>query len=28
VEEAVTIREPQLVKRWDKYSKLFRSTKS
>jgi len=28
VEEAVTVKEPQLVRRWDKYSKILRSTKS
>lgn len=28
LEEAVIIREPQLVKRWDRYSAIFRSTRS
>jgi hypothetical protein len=28
VEEVVTVREPQLIQRWDRYSKIFRSTKS
>jgi hypothetical protein len=28
VEELVTVKEPQLVRRWDKYSKILRSTKS